>query len=97
MLGSLKRGLQQTQNKLIHNQIRGFAKQNQKVVCALYPGGYAGQNNPNILGCVENELGLRKYIEDLGHTLVVTSVNINNIYVILNYKFLLISNKNQKG
>eukprot|EP01084_Bolivina_argentea_P121143 214726_1 len=73
MLGSLKRGLQQTHHKLIHNQIRGFAKENQKIVCALYPGGYAGQENPNILGCVENALGLRKWLEDAGHTYVVTS------------------------
>lgn len=44
-----------------------------KVLCALYEGGAAGKANPSILGCVENELGLRKFIEDRGHELVVTS------------------------
>eukprot|EP00644_Phytophthora_capsici_P003165 jgi/Phyca11/504334/fgenesh2_kg.PHYCAscaffold_7_\ len=29
--------------------------------------------NPNIFGCVENELGLRKFLEDRGHEFVVTS------------------------
>jgi len=44
-----------------------------KVVCVLYEGGAAGKRNPNILGCVENELGLRKFLEGRGHQLVVTS------------------------
>jgi hypothetical protein len=39
-----------------------------KVVCVLYEGGAAGKKNPNILGCVENELGLRKFLEGRGHT-----------------------------
>lgn len=53
---------------------RGFATalKNQKIVCALYPGGEVGKNNPNILGCVENELGLREYLGSNGHTLIVT-------------------------
>jgi formate dehydrogenase len=42
-------------------------------VCALYEGGAAGKKNSKILGCVENELGLRKFLEDRGHTFVVTS------------------------
>eukprot|EP01129_Flabellula_baltica_P001767 TRINITY_DN11686_c0_g1_i1.p1 TRINITY_DN11686_c0_g1~~TRINITY_DN11686_c0_g1_i1.p1 ORF type:complete len:400 (-),score=73.73 TRINITY_DN11686_c0_g1_i1:30-1229(-) len=45
----------------------------QKVLVALYEGGEAGRQNPNILGCVENELGLRDFLESRGHTLVVTS------------------------
>jgi len=44
-----------------------------KVVAVLYEGGAAGKANPNIYGCVENELGLRKFLEDRGHTFVVTS------------------------
>ncbi|ETL41621.1 hypothetical protein L916_07446 [Phytophthora nicotianae] len=44
-----------------------------KVVCALYEGGESGKKNPNILGCVENELGLRKFLEDRSHESVVTS------------------------
>lgn len=44
-----------------------------KVLCALYEGGAAGRANPKILGCVENELGLRKFLESRGHELVVTS------------------------
>jgi len=42
-------------------------------VCALYPGNEAGRNNTKILGCVENGLGLRKWLEDQGHTFVVTA------------------------
>lgn len=44
-----------------------------KVLCVLYEGGAAGDKNPNIFGCVKNELGLRKFLESRGHTLVVTS------------------------
>jgi len=46
---------------------------NAKVLVALYEGGDAGKKNPNILGCVQNELGLRKFLEGQGHELVVTS------------------------
>jgi formate dehydrogenase len=49
------------------------APKHMKVVCALYEGGEAGQQNPNIFGCVENELGLRQFLEDRGHEFVVTS------------------------
>ncbi len=44
-----------------------------KVLCALYEGGDAGKRNPEILGCIENELGLRGFLEERGHELVVTS------------------------
>lgn len=44
-----------------------------KVLCALYEGGPAGRANPKILGCVENELGLREFLEARGHELIVTS------------------------
>lgn len=45
----------------------GVKKGPQKIVCALYEGGTAGKTNPAILGCVENELGLRSWLEGLGH------------------------------
>jgi len=43
-----------------------------KILVALYDGGENGKANKNILGCVENELGLRSFLESKGHTLVVT-------------------------
>ena len=46
----------------------------------IYPGGMtlptpkAIDFNPgDLLGCVSGELGLRKFVEDRGHTLVVTA------------------------
>jgi formate dehydrogenase len=42
-----------------------------KVVAVLYPGGPAARENPALLGCAENALGLRPYLEGLGHELVV--------------------------
>lgn len=39
----------------------------------LYEGGVHAKQEPQLLGCVENELGLRKWIEEQGHTLVTTS------------------------
>lgn len=41
-----------------------------KIVMVLYPGGGASQNK-EILGCAENALGLRDYLSNLGHELVV--------------------------
>ncbi|CCU98705.1 unnamed protein product [Malassezia sympodialis ATCC 42132] len=43
-----------------------------KVVAALYRGGEAAKRQPKLLATVENELGLRQWIEQQGHTLVVT-------------------------
>lgn len=45
----------------------------QKIVCALYEGGEAGKRNPDILGCVDNELGIRSFLEERGHEYIVTS------------------------
>jgi hypothetical protein len=42
-----------------------------KIVAILYPGGEAAKNNPGLLGCAENALGLRYFLERLGHELVV--------------------------
>mmetsp|Transcript_3785 Transcript_3785/g.6435 ORF Transcript_3785/g.6435 Transcript_3785/m.6435 type:complete len:404 (+) Transcript_3785:41-1252(+) len=82
MLSSLRRGLTRTtSNPSVLNSvsIRTFAKESQKIVCTLYPGGEAGRRNSNILGCAENALGLKKYLEDLGHTFVVTTDKENEV------------------
>jgi len=39
----------------------------------LYDGGIHSQQQPKLLGTTENELGIRKWLEDQGHTLVITS------------------------
>nr|AAD23831.1 NAD-dependent formate dehydrogenase [Zymoseptoria tritici] len=44
-----------------------------KVLLVLYDGHEHAQQEPRLLGTTENELGLRKWIEDQGHTLVTTS------------------------
>jgi formate dehydrogenase len=42
-----------------------------KIVAILYPGGETAKNNPDLLGCAENALGLRDFLERNGHELVV--------------------------
>jgi len=42
-----------------------------KIVAVLYPGGAAAKENPALLGCAENALGLRPFLEAKGHQLVV--------------------------
>ena len=42
-----------------------------KIVAILYPGGETARNNPDLLGCAENALGLRDFLERDGHELVV--------------------------
>lgn len=44
-----------------------------KVLMVLYDGGKDAQEAPELLGTTENELGIRKWLEDQGHTLVTTS------------------------
>lgn len=44
-----------------------------KVLQVLYDGGQHAKDVPALLGTTENELGLRKWLEDQGHTLVTTS------------------------
>lgn len=36
-------------------------------------GGVHAEQQPELLGTTENELGIRKWIEEQGHTLVTTS------------------------
>jgi formate dehydrogenase len=44
-----------------------------KVLLVLYDGGKHADDVPELLGTTENELGIRKWLEDQGHTLVTTS------------------------
>jgi len=44
-----------------------------KVLLVLYDGGQHALDQPALLGTTENELGIRKWLEDQGHTLVTTS------------------------
>jgi formate dehydrogenase len=43
-----------------------------KVVAVLYPGGETA-DNPEVLGCAENALGLREFLEEGGHELISTT------------------------
>ncbi|MBA2534147.1 MAG: NAD-dependent formate dehydrogenase [Rubrobacter sp.] len=43
-----------------------------KIVAVLYPGGSAA-DNPEVLGCAENALGLREPLEEDGHELISTT------------------------
>lgn len=49
------------------------SRQNGKVLMVLYDGFEHAREEPQLLGTTENELGLRKWIEDQGHELVTTS------------------------
>jgi len=44
-----------------------------KVLLVLYDGHKHAEEVPELLGTTENELALRKWLEDQGHTLVTTS------------------------
>ncbi|KAL1844585.1 hypothetical protein VTK73DRAFT_2251 [Phialemonium thermophilum] len=44
-----------------------------KVLAVLYDGRQHAKDVPELLGTTENELGIRKWLEDQGHTLVTTS------------------------
>ena len=44
-----------------------------KIVAVLYPGGPAAEETPELLGCAENALGLRQWVESQGHELVAIS------------------------
>uniref|UniRef100_A0A1Y1LJG3 Formate dehydrogenase n=1 Tax=Photinus pyralis TaxID=7054 RepID=A0A1Y1LJG3_PHOPY len=49
------------------------AREKVKVLLCTYDGGQHAKDVPELLGTTENELGLRKWLEDQGHTLVTTS------------------------
>jgi formate dehydrogenase len=44
-----------------------------KVLLVLYSAGSHAADEPKLLGCVENELGIRQWLEGHGHELVTTS------------------------
>jgi formate dehydrogenase len=44
-----------------------------RIVAVLYPGGKAAKDVPELLGCAENALGLREFVESRGHELISTS------------------------
>ncbi|KAJ4514404.1 formate dehydrogenase (NAD+) [Exophiala dermatitidis] len=44
-----------------------------KVLLVLYDGHEHARDQPRLLGTTENELGIRKWLEERGHTLVTTS------------------------
>ena len=44
-----------------------------KVVAVLYEGGAHAKEQPKLLGTIENELGIRQWLESQGHTYVTTS------------------------
>lgn len=44
-----------------------------KLTTPLFPSPPPKQQVPELLGTTENELGIRKWLEDQGHTLVTTS------------------------
>ena len=44
-----------------------------KIVAVLYPGGPAAAAVPELLGCAENALGIREWVESQGHELVAIS------------------------
>ncbi|MDA1189202.1 MAG: NAD-dependent formate dehydrogenase [Chloroflexi bacterium] len=44
-----------------------------KILLVTYPGGPAAKKEPRLLGCVENALGIREFVESKGHTLVSIS------------------------
>ncbi|KAL4914257.1 hypothetical protein BDW62DRAFT_213574 [Aspergillus aurantiobrunneus] len=44
-----------------------------KVLMVLYDGGSHARDQPGLLGTTENELGIRKWLEEQGHTVVTTS------------------------
>ncbi|CAI1660469.1 hypothetical protein SEUBUCD646_0M04700 [Saccharomyces eubayanus] len=44
-----------------------------KVLLVLYEGGKHAQEQEKLLGCIENELGVRKFIEEQGYELVATT------------------------
>jgi len=43
-----------------------------KVLAVFYKGGKWAQQEPRLLGTVENQLGIREWLESQGHTYVVT-------------------------
>lgn len=73
MLRTLSRSVLRTASRRPNVAVFSTKPVKHKVVCALYEGGEAGKNNKGIFGCVENELGLREFLEERNIEFVVTS------------------------
>ncbi|KAH7125570.1 formate dehydrogenase [Dendryphion nanum] len=56
-----------------YRTLTATASQQGKVLLVLYDGGKHAEDEPQLLGTTENELGIRKWLEDQGHELVTTS------------------------
>ncbi|KAI9060435.1 NAD-dependent formate dehydrogenase [Trametes sanguinea] len=50
-----------------HNNSAGM-----KILAVLYKGGEAAKQEPRLLGTVENQLGIREWLESQGHEYIVT-------------------------
>ncbi|GAA0149775.1 dehydrogenase [Lithospermum erythrorhizon] len=44
-----------------------------KIVGVFYNGNEYAAKNPNFVGCVENALGIREWLESQGHQYIVTA------------------------
>lgn len=44
-----------------------------KVLAVLYDGGVSAEEEPRLLGTVENSLGIADWLKERGHEFVVTS------------------------
>lgn len=44
-----------------------------KVLLVLYDGGKAAEEEPRLLGTIQNKLGIAKWLEEQGHELVATA------------------------
>ncbi len=58
---------------LVSTRLLTTRREKVKVLAVLYDGGVHAEQVPGLLGTTENELGIRKWLEDQGHTLVTTS------------------------
>ncbi|PIL30593.1 hypothetical protein GSI_07294 [Ganoderma sinense ZZ0214-1] len=63
---ALKRGIASTATRT-HGPNRGM-----KILAVLYKGGEAAQQEPRLLGTIENQLGIREWLESQGHEYIVT-------------------------
>ncbi|CAI4037136.1 hypothetical protein SMKI_07G0050 [Saccharomyces mikatae IFO 1815] len=44
-----------------------------KILLVLYEGGKHAEEQEKLLGCIENELGIRKFVEEQGYELITTT------------------------
>jgi formate dehydrogenase len=75
MLRSLRpllRSVQSSRNASSLFRENDLTKGKKTILACLYEAGEAGKN-PVLLGCKENALGIRKWLEDQGHKYIVTS------------------------